>query len=96
MQIIKVDVIEKNMTENRDLSFKMILDYSRYLRVADKSRQYLAPLIKSFESRFNLFLYHTPNLRGLAKRVIPERQNEALGVLHMKIYIADNNLIISG
>ncbi len=91
-----MDTIEKNMDENVDLKFKMILDYSRYLRSADKSRDYLNPLIKKFENRFEMFLYHTPNLRGLAKKWIPERSNETLGVLHMKIYIADDNLIISG
>jgi CDP-diacylglycerol--glycerol-3-phosphate 3-phosphatidyltransferase len=91
-----VDTIEQNMNNNVDLKFKMILDYSRYLRAADKSRDYLNPLIKKFENRFDMFLYHTPNLRGLAKKWIPERSNETLGVLHMKIYIADDNLIISG
>lgn len=43
-----------------------------------------------------MYLYHTPFLKGFAKRYLPERTNEIVGLQHMKIYIFDDNVIISG
>ena len=56
----------------------------------------LLPLLKDYGSRAQVSLYHTPELRGLLKAITPERFNETIGVQHMKIYLFDDNLIISG
>lgn len=84
------------MNENNELKTKILLDYSRGLRGEKNSKTMLQPLINTFSNRFSLYLYHTPKLRGFLKKYIPERTNETIGVQHMKIYIVDNNLIISG
>ncbi|XP_050295706.1 CDP-diacylglycerol--glycerol-3-phosphate 3-phosphatidyltransferase, mitochondrial isoform X2 [Anthonomus grandis grandis] len=55
----------------------------------------LKPLLKCNEN-CNISLYHTPALRGMLKRFIPNRWNELLGLQHMKLYIFDDVLIISG
>ena len=54
------------------------------------------PLLKNYASRVDFYLFHTPLLHGWLRKVIPARINESWGVQHMKIYMADNNLIISG
>ena len=72
------------------------MDHSRGLRGSVNSKTTLESLTKEFPSQMNFYLYHTPQLRGYRKRFIPERANETIGVLHMKIYIADDTLIISG
>ena len=41
-------------------------------------------------------MYHTPQLRGVAKRVLPARFNEVVGVQHIKVYAFDDHLILSG
>lgn len=41
-------------------------------------------------------LFHTPNLRGLLRLLIPERFNETIGLQHIKVYLFDNNVILSG
>ena len=56
----------------------------------------LLPLIQSHESRCSVHFYHTPALRGYLKSILPERWNEIIGLQHMKIYIFDNTLLISG
>lgn len=43
-----------------------------------------------------VFLYHTPKLRGLLRWLLPERYNELIGIQHMKLYIFDDSIIISG
>jgi phosphatidylserine/phosphatidylglycerophosphate/cardiolipin synthase-like enzyme len=41
-------------------------------------------------------MYHTPNLTGLRKKIIPKRINEGWGLQHMKLYGIDDEIIISG
>ena len=53
------------------------------------------PLIQESKN-CNLSLYHTPALRGLTKRLAPSRWNELLGLQHMKLYLFDDTVIISG
>jgi CDP-diacylglycerol--glycerol-3-phosphate 3-phosphatidyltransferase len=41
-------------------------------------------------------MFHTPNLTGLRKKVIPNRINEGWGLQHMKLYGVDDEIIMSG
>jgi CDP-diacylglycerol---glycerol-3-phosphate 3-phosphatidyltransferase len=41
-------------------------------------------------------MYHTPNLTGLRKRLVPKRVNEGWGLQHMKLYAIDDEIILSG
>lgn len=56
----------------------------------------LLPLLQRFPEQMRVSLYHTPDLRGLLRLLVPERFNETIGVQHIKAYIFDNSLIISG
>ena len=84
------------MVNNHSLRVKVLLDYCRGLRGQKNSKTMLEPLIAKYTNRFTLFLYHTPRLRGLLKKFLSERANEVIGVMHMKINVIDNTLIISG
>lgn len=41
-------------------------------------------------------MFHTPNLTGLRKKVVPKRINEGWGLQHMKLYGIDDEIIMSG
>lgn len=41
-------------------------------------------------------MYHTPNLTGLRKAILPKRINEGWGLQHMKLYGMDDEIIMSG
>lgn len=41
-------------------------------------------------------MFHTPNLTGLRKKIIPNRINEGWGLQHMKLYGIDDEVIMSG
>lgn len=57
----------------------------------------LAPLIAEFgPERVEIRMYHTPNLKGLKKKVVPKRINEGWGLQHMKLYGFDDEIIMSG
>ncbi|KAJ1731599.1 CDP-diacylglycerol--glycerol-3-phosphate 3-phosphatidyltransferase, partial [Coemansia biformis] len=46
--------------------------------------------------RVRVSLYHTPALSGVSKRAWPQRYNEAFGLQHIKAYVFDDSVIISG
>lgn len=56
----------------------------------------LLPLLQRFTSQMRVSLYHTPDLRGLLRLLVPQRFNETIGVQHIKVYLFDDSVIISG
>lgn len=81
---------------NGSLKINILLDYTRGSRFTNNSRTALIPLLKRNNINCNVSLYHTPVLRGLRKKLAPNRWNELFGLQHMKLYIFDDTLIISG
>lgn len=60
------------------------------------SRSVLLPLLRRFGAQVRVSLYHTPDLRGLLRLLVPQRFNETIGVQHIKVYLFDDSVIISG
>ena len=60
------------------------------------SRRMLLPLLRDFSDSVTIALYHTPDLRGWIKALLPERYNETIGLFHMKVYVFDDTVIMSG
>lgn len=82
---------------NGDLEVNILLDYMRGSRGKPNSRMILEPLLEDDCAKScKIHLYHTPRLRGVLKSIMPNRFNELIGLQHMKIYIFDDSLIISG
>lgn len=90
-----VDAIHDSMQRNLHLKVDVLLDFSRGTRGEKNSKSMLIPLLRETDN-FRLSLYHTPVLRGLTKRLAPPRWNELLGIQHMKLYLIDNTVILSG
>ena len=95
---LQVDALGNALSDGSrpDLHCTVLLDHLRGSRGHPNSRTMLQDLICQFGDRFTLHLYHTPNLRGLLKQFGPERFNEVMGLQHMKIYLFDSNLLLSG
>nr|CAG4640155.1 EOG090X08SX [Daphnia pulex] len=94
-----VKTIESTLKKNSGSSLKVriLLDATRGSRGAQiNSRTMLLPLVQSYSQQCSVHFYHTPALRGLLKKILPERWNEIIGLQHMKIYIFDDSLLISG
>lgn len=95
MEARLVDAIHDNMKNNVHLEVDVLLDFTRGTRGEKNSKTTLMPLLQESD-KFRLSLYHTPVLRGLAKKLAPPRWNELLGIQHMKLYLIDDTVIISG
>lgn len=93
-----VDCMEEALQRSQggDLKVSVLLDYSRGSRGRVNSRTMLLPLLRRFTSQMRVSLYHTPDLRGLLRLLIPQRFNETIGVQHIKVYLFDDSVIISG
>ncbi|XP_042252445.1 CDP-diacylglycerol--glycerol-3-phosphate 3-phosphatidyltransferase, mitochondrial [Thunnus thynnus] len=79
-----------------NLKVSVLLDYTRGSRGQVNSRTMLLPLLQRFSSQMRVSLYHTPDLRGLLRLLVPQRFNETIGVQHIKVYLFDDSIIISG
>ena len=84
---------------NPDLKVSLLTDALRGTREApDPScASLLAPLVQEFgPERVEVCMFHTPNLTGVRKAILPKRINEGWGLQHMKLYGIDDEIIISG
>uniref|UniRef100_A0A158R4G8 CDP-diacylglycerol--glycerol-3-phosphate 3-phosphatidyltransferase n=1 Tax=Syphacia muris TaxID=451379 RepID=A0A158R4G8_9BILA len=88
-----VEQLRKSINDNSDLSLEILIDYFRGTRGGEKSS---VALLKRLLPRASVCLFHTPTLRGFLKRILPERSNEIIGLQHMKLYIFDDSVVISG
>ncbi|KAG1669230.1 CDP-diacylglycerol--glycerol-3-phosphate 3-phosphatidyltransferase, mitochondrial [Nymphon striatum] len=82
--------------KSKDLKLHVLLDYNRGSRGVDNSRTMLLSLMKTMKENMQVSLYHTPYLRGFLRFLLPNRWNELVGLNHMKIYLFDDSVIMSG
>ena len=99
--IFEVNCIYESSLQNKKsgavpLRVSVLLDHMRGSRGEKNSRTMLLPLLQDFGSSVTISLYHTPTLRGVVKSLLPERYNETVGVNHIKAYIFDDTVVISG
>jgi CDP-diacylglycerol--glycerol-3-phosphate 3-phosphatidyltransferase len=79
-----------------ELTVNVLIDYMRGSRFEYNSRNVLQPLLRASSNNCQVSLYHTPVLRGVMKKITPNRWNELCGLQHMKLYVFDDTLVISG
>ncbi|XP_076366374.1 phosphatidylglycerophosphate synthase 1 isoform X2 [Tachypleus tridentatus] len=79
-----------------EVKIQVLLDVTRGSRGVKNSRMLLLPLIQDFPGQVQVSLYHSPALRGWIKKMLPERWNEVISLTHLKIYLFDNTLVLSG
>ena len=81
-----------------DLKVSILTDALRGTREAPNPScaSLLASLVAEFPDRIEVRMYHTPNLTGLRKVLVPKRINEGWGLQHIKLYGVDDEVILSG
>ncbi|VDM56710.1 unnamed protein product [Angiostrongylus costaricensis] len=90
-----VESIDSNLKERENLQVVVLLDHLRGTRgsaIGSSS----TTLLKTIANRASVYLYHTPKLRGLLRHILPERTNEIIGLQHMKIYVFDDTVLLTG
>jgi CDP-diacylglycerol---glycerol-3-phosphate 3-phosphatidyltransferase len=95
----KIDILWQALHKNPELRVSILTDALRGTRETPEPScaSLLVPLVSEFgEERVEIRMFHTPNLTGVRKSVVPRRINEGWGLQHMKLYGVDDELIISG
>ncbi|KAL3070472.1 hypothetical protein niasHT_032262 [Heterodera trifolii] len=94
----RLAVAAKNVATKRPVKVRILLDFFRATRGATadgkSSTTMLAPLC--IHDNVEVRLFHTPKLRGLLKSALPERTNEIVGLQHMKFFVFDDTVLITG
>lgn len=94
-----ISVIRDALLHNgSELKVSVLTDALRGTREAPNPScaSLLASLGEEFPDRVEVRMYHTPNLTGLRKALIPKRINEGWGLQHIKLYGIDDEVILSG
>uniref|UniRef100_A0A915AUH1 CDP-diacylglycerol--glycerol-3-phosphate 3-phosphatidyltransferase n=1 Tax=Parascaris univalens TaxID=6257 RepID=A0A915AUH1_PARUN len=89
-----INELEASLIRLPQLRMNILVDYLRGTREGEEKSS--IALLKRLTPRAAVHLFHTPHLRGLLKRFLPERTNEIVGLQHMKLYIFDDNVLITG
>jgi hypothetical protein len=55
-----------------------------------------AVAVYQYPAMTDLSLYHTPDLRGITKAILKPPFNETIGLTHMKVYLFDDTVLLSG
>ncbi|KAL8279179.1 hypothetical protein RQP46_008435 [Phenoliferia psychrophenolica] len=93
-----IQALHDALEANPELRVTMVLDYLRSTRETPNpsSASLVASLCAAFPGRVELRLYHTPQLTGWRKRIIPRRFDEGWGLQHIKTYGFDDDVLLSG
>eukprot|EP01121_Diplochlamys_sp_Union-15-3_P010373 TRINITY_DN2902_c0_g1_i3.p1 TRINITY_DN2902_c0_g1~~TRINITY_DN2902_c0_g1_i3.p1 ORF type:complete len:436 (-),score=55.41 TRINITY_DN2902_c0_g1_i3:29-1336(-) len=94
-----VNAIKQALYEHPKLKVTILLDKQRASRSSNgkSSRSLLLQNLSiPFPDRVSIYLYQTPHLKWPLNHILPSQVNEILGVQHIKAYITDSNLLISG
>ncbi|KAK9464833.1 hypothetical protein V1512DRAFT_267289 [Lipomyces arxii] len=93
-----IDCIRTALRVNPSLKVSLLTDALRGTREAPNkcSASLMSELSEEFADRVEIRLFHTPNLYGLSRLIIPKRINEGWGLQHMKLYGFDDEVILSG
>ncbi|XP_047994863.1 CDP-diacylglycerol--glycerol-3-phosphate 3-phosphatidyltransferase, mitochondrial isoform X1 [Leguminivora glycinivorella] len=89
-------VTKENMMGNKSLKLNVLLDYQRGTRGVVNSRSLLQDFLTAIPEQCHISLYQTPRLHGSWSKALPARYNEIVGLQHMKLYIADDSVLLSG
>lgn len=88
------------LISNPALEMQFILDLNRSTRLERKgypsTAHMLIPLLERFPERVSVHMFRSPKLKGLLASVVPPRFNEGWGTWHAKVYVADDDFMISG
>lgn len=95
LEKVLIESLDKSL-EKKDLKVTILLDYLRGTRGNPNSSKMFEKLVEKYPKNINVYFYQTPNYTWFKKMVLPERANEIIGLQHIKTYIFDDNVIMSG
>ncbi|CRG98880.1 phosphatidylglycerophosphate synthase, putative [Plasmodium relictum] len=93
-----VESIKKNVNI-KNVKVDILLDKQRGTRPEGKLKESSVSVLSElfdYCNNININLFHNPLLGAILYNILPYRINEAIGVMHMKVFIGDDILLLSG
>eukprot|EP00039_Didymoeca_costata_P006574 m.91448 g.91448 ORF g.91448 m.91448 type:complete len:464 (-) comp13304_c0_seq4:131-1522(-) len=87
--------LERNKN-NSDFRVRVHIDKTRGTRGQMSSANLLQPLLRKDPDKVRVSMYLAPQLNGWLGRVLRSPFNEVVGLTHMKFYVTDDKVVISG
>lgn len=87
---------EEGRSTEKYPSFKSSAEMLTHVLLAKTARWKQMAKAGDQEDRLRVALYRTPDLTKGLERILPARLNEVVGVCHMKAYIFDDHVLMSG
>ncbi|ORY40431.1 hypothetical protein BCR33DRAFT_852757 [Rhizoclosmatium globosum] len=92
--------LDSALASNPSLNVHVLVDQMRGTRPDKNARSsstatLLLPLVKKYPAQTTVSLFEFPSKNPLTK-LVPARFNEAFGLQHIKAYVFDNDVVISG
>ncbi|KAH6565410.1 hypothetical protein BASA60_009909 [Batrachochytrium salamandrivorans] len=97
--IFKIDELHEALKSNGELTLTILVDHFRGSRIESNGHStttLLMPLQRHFPGRVTISLYRSPSAQALWMKMFPQRLNEVFGLQHIKAYIFDDDVLISG
>lgn len=91
-----LEITKENVYAKKELKFSVLLDYQRGTRGDYNSVTMFRDILDASLEQCSISLYQTPRLQVLWSKALPSRYNELVGLQHMKLYIADDCVLLSG
>ncbi|KAF7723275.1 CDP-diacylglycerol--glycerol-3-phosphate 3-phosphatidyltransferase, partial [Apophysomyces ossiformis] len=93
-----VDTVRLALSRSDKLKVHILIDCLRGTRISknQSSATLLLPLLQDFPHQIEVSMYHTPDLKGVLKKTLPQRFNESIGLMHLKVYGFDDSVMLSG
>lgn len=92
-----LEVVAQSCASKPDLQVQLLFDHSRGTRLTNSSSlAMVSPLVASFPNQICANFFLLPQMYGFLEKRLPSRYNEGLGVSHLKAYVFDDTVILSG
>ncbi|KAJ1327317.1 hypothetical protein BSLG_010659 [Batrachochytrium salamandrivorans] len=94
-----IDELHEALKSNGELTLTILVDHFRGSRIESNGHStttLLMPLQRHFPGRVTISLYRSPSAQALWMKMFPQRLNEVFGLQHIKAYIFDDDVLISG
>ncbi|KAI9332999.1 hypothetical protein BDR26DRAFT_868809, partial [Obelidium mucronatum] len=93
--------LASKLATNTNVKLHIVVDAMRGSRITDRSTQastvsLLAPLKQRFDSQTTISLFQLAPSNNPIRNLVPQRFNEAFALQHVKVYVFDDDVVVSG
>ncbi len=96
-----LETLDRQLEKEKELRLEFWFDGLRGMRRSSSLNgvstfDLIQPLAIKYPSRCSIFMYTSKQMQGVRGKIVPSRFKEVFGVSHIKLYIFDNDILLSG